>query len=270
MATTTPLPFPKRLIKKGEADATLVKAVQAALKGHGYGPFTAVGVFDAQMAAVVKLFQAQNVDSQGNALVVDGEIGRFTWGALFGVAAATAAPAPSSPLMLQALGVAASQIGQMEVPLGSNRGPMVDLYLKATGVPLTGNPDARAWCMAFVYWAFDQGAAHLGTPNVAPRTAGCLDHWGRARFVPGAVRITSAEALADLSLVKPGQVFICDFGHGLGHAGIVERVLPDGRLVTVEGNTNNDGSRSGVGVFRLERRKLSDKLLKGLVDYSAC
>ncbi|CAN7399483.1 CHAP domain-containing protein [Pseudorhodoferax sp. LjRoot39] len=269
MPTTNPRPFPKRLIKKGEADATVVKAVQAELKKRGYGPFTA-GVFDAQMVAVVKLFQAQNVDSQGNALVVDGEIGRFTWGALFGVPAATASPTPPSPLMLQALGMAASQIGQMEAPLGSNRGPMVDLYLKETGVPLTGSPDTRAWCMAFVYWAFEHAALNLGTTNVAPRTAGCLDHWGRARFVPGAVRITSAEALADLSLVKPGQVFICDFGHGLGHAGIVERVLPDGRLVTVEGNTNNDGSRSGVGVFRLERRKLSDKLLKGLVDYSAC
>lgn len=266
MVTTTSRAFPNRLVKKGEADAALVNAVQAALKGRGYGPFTA-GVFDAQMVSVVMLFQSQNVDSQGNALVVDGEIGRFSWGALFG-APAPKAPEPSSVLMLQALGVAVSQIGQMEQPIGSNRGPMVDQYLKATGVSLTGHPDTRAWCMAFVYWAFAQAAQHLGTPNVAPKTAGCLNHWRRARLVPGAVRITKADAMADLSLVKPGQVFICDFGKGLGHTGIVERVLPDGRLVTVEGNTNNDGSRSGVGVFRLERRKLSDKVLVGCVDYS--
>ena len=265
MATQVPA-FPGRLIKKGEANKALVGALQAALKSRAYGPLNA-GAYDAQMVAVVKQFQSQNADSQGNPLIVDGEVGRFTWGALFGAPPAKA-PTPSSPLMLQALGIAASQVGQMEDPLGSNRGPMVDKYLKAVGVSLTGTPDSRAWCMAFVFWAYDQAATQLGVPNVAPRTAGCLDHWGRARFVSGAVRITADQVMADLSLVKPGQIFICDFGSGLGHTGIVERMLPDGRLVTVEGNTNTDGSRSGVGVFRLNRRKLTDKTLKGFVDYS--
>jgi len=39
-------------------------------------------------------------------------------------------------------------------------------------------------------------------------------------------------------------------------------------MLTIEGNTNTDGSRTGVGVFRLERRKLSDAKLKGFVDYT--
>lgn len=258
--------FPGRIVKKGEGDKTLVNALQAGLRARGYGPFNA-GAFDAQMVAVVKQFQAQNTDAHATVLVVDGEVGRFTWGALFGTPPLAAPPA-SSPLMMQALAVASSQVGQMESPIGTNRGPMVDVYLKATGVSLTGSPDSRAWCMAFVFWAFEQAATQIGVANVAPKTAGCLDHWGRARFVPGGVRITRAEAMADLTRVKGGQVFICDFGGGLGHTGLVERVLPDGRLVTLEGNTNNDGSRSGVGVFRLERRKVSDATLKGFVDYS--
>ena len=87
--------------------------------------------------------------------------------------------------------------------------------------------------------------------------------------MPGARRIARAAAYADASLVKPGLVFILDLGAGHGHTGIVERAMEGGRLVTIEGNTNDDGSRTGVGVFRLERRKLADRSLKGFVDYSA-
>ena len=95
-----------------------------------------------------------------------------------------------------------------------------------------------------------------------------LSHWQRSNTISGATRITASQAFADPALVKSGLIFILDFGAGLGHTGLVERVLPGGRLATIEGNTNNDGSRSGVGVFRLERRKLNDPSLKGFVDYS--
>ena len=95
-----------------------------------------------------------------------------------------------------------------------------------------------------------------------------LDHWARAGRLPNVTRIKAADAYADRSLIKPGLVFILDFGGGHGHTGIVERVLDGGRLVSAEGNTNTDGSSNGVGVFRLERRKLNDADLKGFVDYT--
>jgi hypothetical protein len=123
--------------------------------------------------------------------------------------------------------------------------------------------------MAFVYWSFQTASRSLGDANPLPKSAGCLDHWNRAARVAGARRIPRAEAYADAALIKPGLVFILDLGAGHGHTGIVERAMEGGRLVTIEGNTNNDGSRTGVGVFRLQRRKLSDKSLKGFVDYSA-
>jgi hypothetical protein len=259
--------FPGVVVRKGSTDAGLVTRIQQALRGKGYGPFNP-GVFDEEMAAVVRLFQAQNADADGHALVVDAEVGLLTWTALFGITPA-AIGVDASALMLQAVAVAGSQVGQMEVPVGSNRGPMVDVYLKATGVPLDGaDPNSRAWCMAFVYWAFARAATSLNTANPLPRTAGCADHWARARNVADAVRLSAADALRNPALLKPGMVFIHDFGGGLGHTGIVERLLPGGRLATVEGNTNNDGSRTGVGVFRLERRKLSDATLKGFVDYT--
>jgi hypothetical protein len=54
---------------------------------------------------------------------------------------------------------------------------------------------------------------------------------------------------------EPGDVFVIDHGHGLGHVGFVESFRPDGLLVTVEGNTNPEGSREGDGVYRRTRRR---------------
>ncbi|MDP1742639.1 MAG: CHAP domain-containing protein [Polaromonas sp.] len=262
-----PVPFPGIVASQGISAAALVSQVQQALVARGYGPFT-TGVFDAAMTSSVMLFQSQHDDADRQPLVVDGEVGRHTWAALFGGLPVTPASAPSS-FMLQALGVAGSQVGQVEEPRGSNRGTMVDEYLKAVGVPLQDpNADTRAWCMAFVYWAFNTASVAIGRGNPLPKTAGVLKHWTKAANVPGSRLITAGEAFADPTLIKPGIVFILDFGSGLGHTGIVERVMPGGRLATVEGNTNNDGSRTGVGVFRLERRKLNDPKLVGFVDYT--
>ena len=260
--------FPGRLVKRGEADAVLVTAIQRAMAKRGYGPFTP-GTFDARMKATVAQFQAQNTDSDGHALVVDGEVGIYTWGALFPANAIQPSSAPS-PLMLQTLAITGTQVGQMEEPAGTNRGPMVDEYLRAAGIdPAAGSANQRAWCAAFVFWGFQSASASLGVPNPLPRTAGCLDHWNRAAKIAGVTRISRVEAYADPALIKPGLVFILDFGQGLGHTGVVETLLPGGRLATVEGNTNEDMSRNGVGVFRLDRRKLSDATLKGFIDYSA-
>jgi len=260
--------YPGHLIVVGERDTTLVTALQQALADLGYGPF-ADGVFDAQMKSAVMLFQAQHADVDGHALGIDGKIGHLTWGALFGPTPTQPGSAPSS-LMLHALGIAGTQVGQREEPPGSNRGPMVDVYLRETGIdPEHSSNAGRAWCMAFVYWAFETAAGSIGPANPLPKTAGCLDHWNRARGIAGARRISAADASADPGQVKPGSIFILDFGGGLGHAGIVERVSSGGRLSTVEGNSNTDGSRNGVGVFRLDRRSLSDHVLKGFVDYTA-
>ena len=63
----------------------------------------------------------------------------------------------------------------------------------------------------------------------------------------------------------PGTLFIIDLGGGLGHSGMVIE-SGDGRLVTVEGNTNDNGSRNGIGVFRRAARKITD-INKGFIDY---
>jgi hypothetical protein len=50
-----------------------------------------------------------------------------------------------------------------------------------------------------------------------------------------------------------GSIFIIDFGKGLGHTGFVVSVVGD-VIHTIEGNTNDDGSREGIGVFARVRK----------------
>lgn len=237
-------PFPGRSVKAGEKNATLVREIQRALVGRGCGPLPLSGSFDAATTAAVRLFQARFTDAHGTPLRIDGVVGPVTWAALFPDAQPVPAAAPPA-LAAAALDAARAEIGVREVPPGSNRGPEVDAYLRAVGLdPAAGS---FAWCAAFVYWCFGKGAAALGAPNPLPRTAGALALWngGRAAMT----RIPAADALARPALVAPGQIFILSTGGGFGHVGLVEAV-DGGVLTTIEGNTNDGGSREGIGVFR--------------------
>lgn len=257
--------YPGWIIKRGETDKATVRLIQQRLNELGCGPLTVNGTFDQETTErSVKLFQARFTDVTGRALVVDGKVGALTWGAMFGEKTVPASKRVAAGLVAQVLVVAQSQIGVMEKPLGSNRGPQVDAYLKAAG--LNPTKGSFPWCVAFTYWCFQTAATNLARSNPHVRTAGVLDHWNKAKGVPGAVRITHAAATNDPALVQPGQLFVMDYGGGMGHSGIVLAVA-DGRLVTLEGNTNDGGSRNGIGVFKRDARKIAG-INKGFIDYS--
>ena len=273
-----PIPaYPGVATRKGDRDTPAVQRIQSALVALGIGDGLTDGVFDAAMQSAVCLFQSRNVDTAGVPLKVDGIVGRFTWIALFGLPD-TDRPPPAPPMALlpaQMLAVATTQIGVRELQGKPNRGPQVDQYLRAAGISNPGGnpPGGFAWCQTFLYWCAVQACEVLGRADVpVPKTAGVLEHWRLAAQVPGVRRITKAQALTDPSLVRPGMFFTLDYGSGLGHTGLVERILPDGRLITIEGNADAAGGREGVGVYRLDRRKLTsnpkDKL-KGFVDFGA-
>lgn len=133
------------------------------------------------------------------------------------------------------IAVAKSQLGKCEQPKGSNRGPEVDQYLASVGINF-----AAAWCAAFVYWCHQQA----GITGV-PKTGGVLDMWNKAPKN----RVTQPQ---------PGDVVIFDYGSGKGHTGIIEAVDGD-TLTTIEGNTNDDGSREGYEVARRQRSASSAK-----------
>src|SRR5262249_12584496 len=95
--------FPGRIVKRGDTDATVVKAIQQRLNDCGCGPPPLSGLFDDATDAAVRLFQARFPDLDGLPLVVDGKVGSITWGALFGKDAVPATSDPPSPLLAATL-----------------------------------------------------------------------------------------------------------------------------------------------------------------------
>lgn len=249
--------YPNRIIKKGEKDKEIVKAIQKQLNQRSCGPIGTDGDFGDKTDSAVRLFQSRHSDSTGTPLKADGQIGQITWSVLFGEQSVPADNALSSSLLSEVLKVASSQLHVRET--GPNRGPEVDEYLRTVGLNPVGNN--YSWCAAFVYWCFKKASANLGVTNPVYKTAGCVKHWDNATCP----KVSVTAAMKDPSKIKPGFVFIIDHGHGRGHTGIVESVN-GGYLTTIEGNTNPGLSSNGYGVFKLDRRKIKD-ITKGFLDY---
>lgn len=247
--------YPGRVIKQGESDTQIVKAIQHQLNEQNYGPLQGTGIYGPKTVQSVKLFQSLNRDQQGNPLVIDGKLGSISWHILFGSATLPQVSEASSSLLNKTLDIARSQIGVMEDPLGSNRGPQVDQYLKSVGLG-----PGFFWCMAFVYWCFNEASKQMDRPNPMVRTGGCIRQWNECN----AKKIKGMEALNNPLLVKPGHVFIMDHGGGMGHTGIVSTV-EGGIIRTIEGNSNAGGSRNGIGVVELNRK--INTIKKGFVEY---
>ncbi|KIA86586.1 CHAP domain-containing protein [Flavobacterium sp. AED] len=136
---------------------------------------------------------------------------------------------------------AISQLGVEEIPRGSNAGPAVEKYLKSVGLG-----KGYSWCMAFIYWCTKEASIEVGVLNPLSKTGGVLDMYAKEKDL----RVTTPQ---------PGDIFIMDHGKGTGHTGIVEKLVGT-TLHTIEGNTNDEGSREGYEVCR---RKREMKTIKG-------
>ena len=267
--------YPGRLIKRDSADGKSVKLIQQRLRDLGYtqgnadgstGPLAVDGGFGENSDAAVRLFQARHTDVHGAPLAVDGEVGAGTWGALFGAAAIPTFDTRSSAGGLRGtvLDVASLEVGVLEDPPGSNSGKRVREYQRTVNIS-AGDP----WCVAFVFWCHGQAAAKLDISNPMAKnccTGGVLDLWNRARET-GVPTITTAQADDDTSMVRPGMVFIISTGNGNGHTGLVSRVVGH-QMETIEGNTNDGGSREGIGVFRRTGRTIKS-INRGFIDFAA-
>ncbi len=212
-----------------------------------------------QLPAVLKRFQAAHLNVYGRPLAVDGVYGLETERALF-----ESYQLPNAGLAERVLAVARSQVGISEIPPGSNRGPQVDLVLKSVGLG-----PGYAWCAASVHWVYGQASRQLGIKNPCPKNAGVLNQWDLAGYPEsGLQRITRQQALAVPTLIRPGCVFVLDFGNRTGHMGIVESVSTRGYLTTYEGNSNYEGSREGVAFTKQTKRTVSS-INKGFILYPA-
>jgi len=240
-----PAPYPGRAVRRMDLRKDAVQVVQARLREIGFD-LQVDGQFGPVTESAVKLFQTRR------GLGADGVVGPHTWASLFGLPPKPALTAPSA-LLGAALDIARTQIGIRET--APNRGPEVERYQASVGL-FPGQP----WCVAFVYYCFDQASKRIELPNPLVRTGSVIRHFDRApekaKLLPNAVEEGD---------VKPGAIFCIDHGNDRGHCGIVLIVEENG-LQTIEGNTNAAGIRDGEGVYRRTRRVTEVNL--GYLDYS--
>jgi hypothetical protein len=131
--------------------------------------------------------------------------------------------------------VYSSQVGIVEKG-GANRGKEVAQYLASTGLG-PGYP----WCAAFVSWCFQQ--AQVENPGSA---------WVPAYFTKS--KMIYLRGKFQSKIPETGDVFSIWYArlNRPAHIGFVDKWGKDW-IVTVEGNTNEGGSREGMGVFKKRR-----------------
>src|SRR3954469_16623037 len=121
--------------------------------------------------------------------------------------------------------IAQGEVGQAESPPGSNNSPRIAQYRSATA----GNPGVGPWCAYFVSWAARQAGAPLGHMG---QGFGSVDQlWSWAQSSGRAYQGTQQQP-------QPGDLIVFH-----EHVGMVESVLPDGRIQTIEGNSSDQVSR---------------------------
>ena len=135
---------------------------------------------------------------------------------------------------------------------GRNDGAEVERYLASVGLR-RGAP----WCAAFVSYCLQKGGY-----TRAPRSG-----WSPTYFAPLGRYLYKGDALAlgDSTRVYIFGVYYPRLGR-IAHVGFVEpltRLVPRGYILTVEGNSNDNGSREGVAVVRKLRPLRTVKAVRG-------
>ncbi len=165
-----------------------------------------------------------------------------------------------------------SQIGIRE--MHSNSGAEVEKYLHYVNLP-KGNP----WCAAFVCWVYGQASIENPRTGWSPDLfKGSKVIWSKAESRKLKAKSLSGEsgnktqvpiAMGSRQYTYPtsqttdnrqqttpgtGDIFAIFFPdkNRIAHVGFIDQWQTDW-VITVEGNTNTEGSREGDGVYRKRR-----------------
>lgn len=151
--------------------------------------------------------------------------------------AVTAPPTPPTGELREYVAqVYGSQVGIRE-KTNNNDGREVEMYLASAGLK-KGNP----WCAAFVTWTYKQSGVKAMVSGYSPA-------WFPSSKVIWKNNKGQSPAQADvfgLWFANKGRV---------AHVGFIDAWKDGDYAVTVEGNTNEGGSREGDGVYRKRRLK---------------
>ncbi len=136
----------------------------------------------------------------------------------------------------------------------SNSGPWVRSYMD-------GNEGTDwFWCMGFVQAMVDQAAStrEKDFRTLMPLTYSC-DTVGTIA-ISKKLLTRYSDVRKDPSVVKPGDIFLVQkTPNDWIHTGLIV-AIHDSVFETIEGNTNEDGSHNGIGVFRRTRNFIVQKL----------
>lgn len=147
-------------------------------------------------------------------------------------------------VLLSLWGIYTAEIGVREQS-GKNDGARVEAYLAYVGLK-KGNP----WCAAFVCWSLGQAGIRNPrsgwSPDLFPAKKICWQRSASAGMKAGVGRQAAGP--------RKGDVFGIYFPEKkrIAHVGFVDS-WDDKYVITVEGNTNEAGSREGDGVYRKRR-----------------
>ncbi|CAA0123815.1 Uncharacterised protein [BD1-7 clade bacterium] len=237
----------KPLLQQGSTEQDAVRDLQASLnKAVNPSPnLTVDGDFGPATHAAVKSFQTQA------SLTIDGVVGKYTWSALMlacqvaSQVQQTAQSQQDSNTAQKALAdIARNYLGARETGnnLAGDDMRMMEIFAADT-IPGDGYP----WCAAFVSLCVQKLLDDNGNYQHvhAPREASVhrfLTQWAEANdclvFEPDNQAHTP----------NRGDIVVFTFSH----IGIVDAVNDDG-VVTIEGNTNEAGSREGIMVAEKQR-----------------
>jgi hypothetical protein len=137
----------------------------------------------------------------------------------------TIAPGAGSPGNAMTL-IAGAEVGQAEQPPGSNDSARIAQYRTATAGSGVG-----PWCAYFVSWVSRQAGMPLGDHGEGFGSVDQLYAWAQ--------RNGRAVSNGPGVVPRPGDLIVWD-----EHIGIVEQVLPGGRIQTLEGNSSDKVSRN--------------------------